>query len=91
MLSTSGILNESIGVISIPGVTEVLQSLELGLPTILCIYVLLIIGQTLLQRSVTIRNTKLQMNFINSLRLELYGALLQANWLFCKEAQVGFN
>lgn len=82
MLSTSGILNESIGVISIPGVTEFLQSLQLGLLIILCIYVLLIIGQTLLQRSVTIRNTKLQMNFTNSLRLELYGALLQANWLF---------
>lgn len=82
MLSISGILNESIVVISIPGVTEVLQSLQLGLPIILCIYILLIIGQTLLQRSVTIRNTKLQMNFTNSLRLELYGALLQANWLF---------
>ncbi|PEW86995.1 multidrug ABC transporter [Bacillus cereus] len=82
MLSISGILNISIGAIPISGVTEVIQNLQLGLPIILCIYVFLITVQTLLQRSITIRNTKLQMNFINSLRLELYGALLQANWLF---------
>ena len=67
MLSMSGILNVDAGVIPIPDVTEFLQNFKLILPLILGIYVLLITGQILLQRSVTIRNAKPQMNFINYL------------------------
>ncbi|WP_240519061.1 ABC transporter [Bacillus cereus] len=92
MLSISGILNVDAEVIRIPGVTEFLQNFKLSLPLILGIYVFLIIGQIFLQRSVTIRNVKLQMRFINYLRLELYEALLQANWLFfVRKTQVRFN
>lgn len=55
---------------------------HLSLTVILLIYVCLVVGQTLLQRSVTVRNVKIQIGFINSLRLEMYQSLLRSNWSF---------
>ncbi|MED4063765.1 ABC transporter ATP-binding protein [Priestia megaterium] len=79
MLNSSGVVNIGTGSIS-----TVLESFpfHLNLLVILTIYVFLIVAQALLQRSVTIRNAKIQIGFINSLRLDLYHSLLQANWSF---------
>ncbi|MBZ6489049.1 ABC transporter ATP-binding protein [Priestia aryabhattai] len=79
MLNSSGIVN-----IGTDSISTVLESFpfHLNLLVILTIYVFLIVAQAILQRSVTIRNAKIQIGFINSLRLELYDSLLQANWRF---------
>ncbi len=54
----------------------------LELPLILGIYVLLVIGQTVFQNYISIRNAKIQHGFTRHLRLETYGSILQANWDF---------
>ncbi|CAH1227126.1 Heterocyst differentiation ATP-binding protein HepA [Paenibacillus allorhizoplanae] len=54
----------------------------LELPLILGIYVLLVIGQTVFQNHISIRNAKIQHGFTRHLRLETYGSILQANWDF---------
>jgi len=79
MLNSSGIVNIGTGSIS-----TVLESFpfHLNLLVILTIYVFLIVAQAMLQRSETIQNAKIQIGFINSLRLNLYHSLLQANWSF---------
>jgi len=53
-----------------------------ALPIILVVYVVLVIGQTVLQRQITIRNTVIQHGFFRHLRMETYDALLHANWRF---------
>ncbi|WNR43776.1 ABC transporter ATP-binding protein [Paenibacillus roseipurpureus] len=54
----------------------------LELPLILGIYLLLVIGQTVFQNKISIRNAKIQHGFTRHLRLETYGSILQANWDF---------
>lgn len=58
------------------------MSQTLSLTIILCIYVLIMIGQSFFQRNQTILNTKIQQSFTRHLREETYKALLQANWGF---------
>ena len=53
-----------------------------GILIILSIYVVLVIGQSLLQRQITIRNTTIQHGFFRHLRNETYESLLHANWNF---------
>ncbi|MGR9545908.1 ABC transporter ATP-binding protein [Priestia megaterium] len=55
---------------------------HLNLLIVLGLYICLVMGQAILQRRVTIRNAEIQIKFINSLRLEIYQSLLQANWSF---------
>lgn len=53
-----------------------------GLPFILVIYMLLAVGQQVLQRRITIRNSEIQHNFSRQLRRETYRELLYADWRF---------
>jgi len=55
---------------------------NIGLPIILAIYVFIVVGQNVLQRYITIRNTKIQHGFFRHIRIETYQALLHANWNF---------
>lgn len=55
---------------------------ETALPTILIIFVFIVIGQNIIQRSITIQNSKIQNGFFRHLRIETYQALLNANWEF---------
>lgn len=84
MISLSGITNINPGVSPISGFLKFIQEFPqtLGLPLILCMYVLLITGQNLLQRSLTIRDAVIQQKFVRHLRLETYTSLLQSNWNF---------
>lgn len=50
------------------------------LPLTLCIYILLIVGQNLLQRSLTIRDVKIREKFSRHLRIEIYSLLLHSEW-----------
>lgn len=86
-----------IPMISISGVIEVedesIHSLEIfdflhnmpetiSLLLVLSIYIILVVSQSLLQQHLTLRNTKILINFTNYIRLEVYRSLLQANWGF---------
>jgi ABC-type multidrug transport system fused ATPase/permease subunit len=84
MISMSGIANVNTGASHLSGILNYIKAFPqtLGLPIILGIYVLLIVGQNVLQRSLTIRDTSIQQKFLRHLRLEAYGALLQSNWSF---------
>lgn len=54
----------------------------LGLPFILCVYVLLVIGQSLLQRNINIRAQRLQAGFLFHLKQEIFRSLILTKWEF---------
>lgn len=84
MLSVSGITNVGTEDIATFGVFSFFRSIptSVGLLLILCIYISLVVSQSLMQRSVTIRNMKIHQNFIRHLRLRTYEEILRANWSF---------
>lgn len=75
---------QSEGVPIVSAWVKPLQELPDGmkLPVLLGAFILLISGQALLQRMQTNLNLEIQHGFIRHLRLEVYQALLQANWAF---------
>jgi ABC-type multidrug transport system fused ATPase/permease subunit len=84
MISMSNIVSIETGGTPLSGVFDTLKSIpkSLGMPIILGIYVLLVIGQNILQRQISIQNTIIQHGFFRQLRIETYDALLHANWDF---------
>ncbi|MDQ8736986.1 ABC transporter ATP-binding protein [Paenibacillus sp. LHD-38] len=58
------------------------SSIELNLPIVLAIYVMIVGGQALLQRSQMVLNSRILQNFVRSLRTETYQGLLGAKWEF---------
>ncbi|NGY80491.1 ABC transporter ATP-binding protein (plasmid) [Bacillus megaterium] len=58
---------------------------SLYLPLVLGIYMLLIVGQNLLQKSLSIRDVKVREKFSQHLRLEIYSSLLHSEWGFFLE------
>ncbi|WP_422659338.1 ABC transporter ATP-binding protein [Paenibacillus sp. EC2-1] len=67
-------------------------SFELNLPMILALYVLIVGGQALLQRSQTLLNGKILQGFIRTLRVETYEGLLRAKWeFFLRRRKSDFN
>jgi len=82
IINMSGIVNFHAG--ELPGVFTFLNEtpIKLNLPIILAFYVLLVIGQNLVQRKITIRNTMIQEGFLRHLRVETYSKLLHSNWSF---------
>ncbi|MDQ0242539.1 ATP-binding cassette subfamily C protein [Bacillus fengqiuensis] len=52
------------------------------LPIILGFFVLLVVGQNLVQQNLTIRNSKISQGFIGKMRVEMYSGLLQSEWSF---------
>ncbi|MHA6480424.1 ABC transporter ATP-binding protein [Paenibacillus sp. strain BS8-2] len=57
-------------------------SIELSLPIVLAIYVLIVGGQALLQRSQMVLNSRILQSYVRSLRSETYRGLLLARWEF---------
>lgn len=84
MISVSGIMGVNLQGNRIAIMLHYIQSIPIfsRLPFILGIYLLLVIGQNLLQRNISIRNTKIHQGFLFHLRLEIYRAILQAKWDF---------
>lgn len=67
-------------------------SLQLNLPVVLAIYVVIVGGQALLQRSQTLLNAKILQRFIRKLRMETYQGLLHAKWeFFLRHRKSDFN
>lgn len=85
MLSLIGMFNMSMGHIPlVSGLFEAVRAMppKFGLPVILGSYILLIAGQALLQRGQSIQSVRIQQGFIRYLRLDIYQALIQSNWMF---------
>ena len=84
LINMSGVLNISSGSTHISYILGIIKSfpVTIGLPLILSLYVLLVIGQNVLQRSLTIRNITIIQGFIHKLRLDTYRDLLKTNWSF---------
>ncbi|NRG26326.1 ABC transporter ATP-binding protein [Bacillus circulans] len=83
MLSVIGLLNMQINdLFPITLIVAAMEKLpfQLNLTSVLLIYLLLISGQALLQRSQTILNTDIQQNFIKQLRIETYESLIKVKW-----------
>jgi ABC-type multidrug transport system fused ATPase/permease subunit len=53
-----------------------------NLVLILCLYVVLMIGQNLFQKHQMVLNSKLQQQFIRKLKVEMYQAILHSDWNF---------
>lgn len=84
MINLSGVFNVGTGAIPIIGHLDLARILPkaLGLPIILAVYILLVVGQAFFKRFFTIRNVKINTGFTNKLRLDTYRSLLQANWIY---------
>ncbi|RDW22392.1 ABC transporter ATP-binding protein [Oceanobacillus arenosus] len=84
LISMSGIIDlggESSPLLSMFGFLEIIPS-SLGLPIILVIYLVVVIGQNVVNRQLTIKNAMIQHGFLRYMRLETYRSLLHANWDF---------
>ncbi|MFA1820262.1 ABC transporter ATP-binding protein [Virgibacillus oceani] len=53
-----------------------------GLPAVLAIFVIVVIGQNIVNRQLTVKNAELQHGFLRHMRLETYRCLLHADWKF---------
>ncbi|MDI4649041.1 ABC transporter ATP-binding protein [Cohnella sp. F6_2S_P_1] len=85
MLGLIGLLDAASGGIPLlSAAAEPLQRLspELRLPAVLAVFLMLLLGQGLLQRLLANMSAELEQGFIRHLRLELYRGLLQSNWAF---------
>jgi ABC-type multidrug transport system fused ATPase/permease subunit len=84
LLGISGIVNFDVSSMPQLGAFEFLQNIPsaAGLPIILGVFVLVVIGQNLLQRQITIKNTVIQHGFLRYLRVKTYNSLIHANWNF---------
>ncbi|MRH42717.1 ATP-binding cassette domain-containing protein [Aquibacillus halophilus] len=85
MISMSGIVDLGGGDIPIVGnLFSLLEGIpsSIALPSILAIYVLIVISQNVLNRQITVKNAIIQHGFLRHVRLETYGLLLHANWNF---------
>ncbi|MEN3153364.1 ABC transporter ATP-binding protein [Priestia aryabhattai] len=84
MISLSGIVDFDTGGPSILRVFSFLQNtpVSMTLLLILSIYVLIVTGQTILQRQITIQNRVIQLGFLRHMQMETYSTLLHANWEF---------
>jgi len=94
MLSLIGVFEMGSSGIHIPWLTELLHRFsENGqLLIVLLAFVFILSGQAWMQRLQTIRNTRIQQQFIRTLRLETYSALLRARWsFFLQKRKSDFN
>lgn len=84
MISISGIVEVDVTGIPFSHWLEPFRQIpaSMSLPIILAVYVVLVIGQSLFQKNISIRNAIIQQGFFRHLRLETYRSILQANWDF---------
>ncbi|MGQ8871411.1 ABC transporter ATP-binding protein [Paenibacillus sp. TSA_86.1] len=84
MLSLIGVFEMGTSGIHIPWLTGTLNqfSSHSQLILVLSSFVLIVSGQAWMQRLQTIRSTRIQQQFIRTLRIETYSALLRAQWSF---------
>ncbi|WP_442594343.1 ABC transporter ATP-binding protein [Neobacillus sp. D3-1R] len=84
MLSIGGILEMQSQNAGFWGILNFLKEIPkgTGLTTILGIYLVMVIGQSLLERNLAIRDVKIQQGFVNHLKEDTYNGLLNVRWEF---------
>ncbi|MFC9414329.1 ABC transporter ATP-binding protein [Bacillus mobilis] len=87
MISMTGIMNIGEETTFIAPVSRFLQDFPktTSLVSILGIYILIVLGQNLLQRNITLRDARTQQAFVRELRIETYSLILKAKWSFFLE------
>ncbi|PGS44436.1 multidrug ABC transporter [Bacillus cereus] len=87
MISMTGIINIGEETTFIAPVSRFLQDFPktASLVSILGIYILIVLGQNILQRNITLRDARTQQAFIRELRIETYSMILKAKWSFFLE------
>ncbi|MET3830632.1 ABC-type multidrug transport system fused ATPase/permease subunit [Paenibacillus sp. DS2363] len=94
MLSLIGIFEMGSTGLNIPWLGDVLNrfSENSQLLLVLFTFVLIVSGQAWMQRLQTIRNTRIQQQFVRTLRMETYGAIIMAQWsFFLQKRKSDFN
>lgn len=95
LLSIIGVFQTNMdGVPLISSLLDLIKSwsFELNLPIVLALYVVIVGGQALLQRSQMLLNSKILQSFIRTLRIETYQGLIQAKWeFFLRKRRSDFN
>ncbi|MDN8590048.1 ABC transporter ATP-binding protein [Paenibacillus sp. 11B] len=94
MLSLIGIFEMGSTGLHLPWISEFLNRFpENGrLLLVLLTFVLIVSGQAWLQRLQTIRNTRIQQQFVRTLRMETYRAIIMAQWsFFLQKRKSDFN
>lgn len=84
LLSVSGIIDIQTAALPFMGMLNFLKEMSspLGLILILGFYLLIVVGQGLIQRTLNMKDVQIHSGFVNHIRMETYQALLQANWSF---------
>ncbi|MDR4983700.1 ABC transporter ATP-binding protein [Bacillus cereus] len=87
MISMTGIINIGEETTFIAPVSRFLQDFPktTSLASILGIYIIIVLGQNLLQRNITLRDARTQQAFVRELRIETYSMILKAKWSFFLE------
>ncbi|QOS82642.1 ABC transporter ATP-binding protein [Paenibacillus sp. JNUCC31] len=94
MLSLIGVFEMGSTSLHLPWVSELLHRFpENGrLLLVLLTFVVIVSGQAWLQRLQTIRNTRIQQQFVRTLRMETYRAIIMAQWsFFLQKRKSDFN
>ncbi|MFA9558209.1 ABC transporter ATP-binding protein [Evansella sp. AB-rgal1] len=84
MISMSGIVSMDVQALPFTSIFQVFDDIPVsfGLLIILFIYLVIAVGQNVLQRHITIRNAEIQQGFLRYLQISTYHSLLKANWPF---------
>ncbi|MEC0126836.1 ABC transporter ATP-binding protein [Paenibacillus pabuli] len=94
MLSLIGVFEMGSSSLHLPWVADLLNRIpENGrLLLVLLTFVVIVSGQAWLQRLQTIRNTRIQQQFVRTLRMETYRAIIMAQWsFFLQKRKSDFN
>lgn len=95
LLSLIGVLDVDMGgSFPIAFISDALKRISgtWSLPIVLAVYVLLVAGQALLQRTQAVLGVSIQQGFIKYMRFEIYRAILQARWnFFLRKRKSDFN
>lgn len=84
LISMSGIVDfepDGSPLLSVFGFLKDIPS-SVGLPLILAIFVMVVVGQNIVNKQLTVKNVLIQQGFLRYMRIETYGSLLHANWDF---------
>lgn len=84
LISMSGIIDMGMEGVPILSIFEFFAEIprSIGLPMILSIFVLIVIGQNIVKRQLNVKNTKIQHSFLRYMRVETYKAIMYADWKF---------
>lgn len=84
LINISGMADFEIGAIPFSGAFEFIKDIpdSIVLPSILCTYILIVIGHNVVQKKITVKNTIIHQGFLRQIRIEMYSRVLQSNWNF---------